>query len=173
MKVDRVVSALALVLAALALLISMGVGQPNPLGSDISKYDLSSPQAALSSVQAMVKNNDVRAGLQYFKNLVVMDDKDSDLNFFFDDVTEVNLAKTFVITGSGNESENGKVVSFVTYKVKGIEFRKVFYFKKLDDGTFYLTGNFSPPYYPEEKKTEADKRYVELIKKFKDTGALN
>lgn len=173
MKFDRLLSVLALILAILALLISLGIGRPSPLGSDISTYDLSNPKAALSSVQGMVKNNDLRAGIQYLKNLVVMDDKDSDLNFFFDEVTDLNLAKTFVITGSGEESENGKVVSFVTYKVKGVEFRKIFYFKKLDDGTFYLTGAFTPAYYPEEKKTEADKRYSAMIKNFKDTGAVN
>ena len=173
MKFEKIVSVLALLTAIAALLLSLGIGKTNPLGTDLSEYDMTSPEASLTSLQKMVAKDDLRAGLQYFKKLVVIDDKDSSINFFFDEIEGLSLVKTFVITESGEPSENGKVVSFVKYKVKGVEFRKVFYFNKLDDGAFYLTSDYSPPYYPEEKKTEADKRFVAMIKNFRDTGAVN
>jgi len=173
MNFDRIFSVLALIAAVAALLFSIGVGQRNPLGSDISKYDLSSPQAALLSIQEMIKTNDILAGIQYTKNFILMMSNDeSGFNLFFDNASNVALEKTFIVTGSGDASENGKVVSFVTYEVKGVEFREVFYFNKLDDGTFYLTDKFTPPYW-EKEQTEADKRYVDMIKNFRDTGAVN
>ena len=173
MKFEKTLSILSLMTSIVALILSLGIGRSNPLGSNLTEYNMTSPEASLTSLKKMVAKDDLRAGLQYLKKLIVIDDQDTQLNFFFDEVTDLMLAKTFVISGSGDPNQNGKVVSFVKYKVKGVEFRKVFFFKKLDDGTFYLTNDYSPPYYPEEKKTEAYKRFVAMIKNFRDAGAVN
>ena len=171
MKLDRIFSVLALVIATAALLLSLGIGRPNPLGSDLSRYDMSNPEAALSAVRRMVAKEDLRAGLQYLKRITLKED-DPQINFFFDDVTDVNLVKTFTISGSGWEENNGRIISFVKYKIRGVDYRHVFAFRKTDEGTFYLDDPYIRPI-PYEEKNEADQRYELMIKRFRETGAID
>lgn len=49
------------------MVISLGVMRRDPLGTDISKYNFSSPGDTLRSVNAMVARQDLRAAGSYGK----------------------------------------------------------------------------------------------------------
>jgi hypothetical protein len=171
MNWDRIVSVVSLVIATVALLVALGVGRPNPFGKPLDEYDLSNPQAALLSIQDMVETENLRAGISYFIGLLAIDDKDGKFSFFSDDVTDIKFVKSFEIKDSGYERNNGRVVSFVQYKIKGIEYRQVFYFTQ-SKGKFYPANDYSYPY-SEDSRTESDKRYNAMIEQFKATGKVN
>lgn len=170
MNFDRFISLVALAAATFAVVIALGIGRPSPFGKPLDEYDLSNPQAALLSIQDMVETENLRAGISYFIGLLAIDDEDGKFSFFSEDVSDVKFVKSFEIKDSGYERNNGRVVSFVQYKIKGVEYRQVFYFTQ-SKGKFYPAGDYSYPY--EDSRTESDKRYNAMIEQFTATGKVN
>ena len=171
MKIDRVISVLALVTATVALLIALGIGRADPYGKSLDEYDISNPQAALQTMQKIATERNFRAGISYFVDFLLADEENSQLAFFRNDATDIKVVKSFEIQNSGEKNNNGKITLFVQYKVKGVEYRQVFFFMQ-HQGKFYPTGDFYAPY-SDENKTDSDKQYAEMIKKFKDSGKID
>jgi hypothetical protein len=170
MNIDRVISVCALIVATAALALSLGIGRTNPFGKPLSDYDLSNPQAALLSVRDMLQTENIRAGAGYFVRLMSTGESEDRISFFSEDVTDLKFVNTFEVKDSGYDTNNGKVVSLVQYKIKGIEYRQAFYFIR-NKGGFYLGGDYILPL--ESMRTEADKRYNAMIEKFKQTGKVD
>ena len=63
MVINRVMSIVALLLSLAAVALSVRAMQRDPLGTDLSRYDLSSPEQTLRSVNRMVTSQDIRAAL--------------------------------------------------------------------------------------------------------------
>lgn len=171
MKIDKALSILAVIISTVAVTLSLRILHNDPLGTDISKYDLSNPEATLASVREMANKEDLRAAWQYIKSSILNGENSSSSHLIFGSPTEVKFAKSIEVTESKHESNNGLVISFVKYKVDGIEHHDVLYFKKNKDGKFVMDGYFYTPF-DEKEMSEQDKLIGSSIEKFKKTGEI-
>ena len=170
MKLDRVFAFLAFAMAAAALGISLvALKRPDPLGTDIAKYDLSSPQRTLESVNAMVANQDLRAGWQLAR--VLMDaDNSPDTKLFFSSGVKITGVKSVEVADSAGPKNNGLIVSYIRFSVSGVDYHTVKYFRRDGLNRFHLAETFYIPYGTEGNLQ--DKALQAAIDKFKEDGKL-
>jgi hypothetical protein len=64
MRFDRVLSLCSTVISLVAIVVSLTALRRDPLGTDLSKYDLSSPESTLRSINAIIAKQDLKAGWQ-------------------------------------------------------------------------------------------------------------
>lgn len=170
MAVSRVISIIALVLSLVA--IGLSVQRRDPLGRDLSRYDLSSPEQTLRSVNKIIASQDIRAALQFLKNEVWAEsggEKESKL--FLSDSPNLTVLKSVELSNSGDTKNNGTVVSFIKFNVSGVDYYTVQYFRKDQSNRFLFTGR--PIVFGEEKKTDSDRSLDSAIQEFERTGKLN
>lgn len=128
MAINRAMSIVAFFLSLVAIALSIRTMQRDPLGTDLSKYDLSSPEQTLRSVNRMATKQDIRAALQLLK--LEVQDEGNDMKLFLSDGVVLNVLKSVEISNSGAAKNNGMVVSFVKFTVSGVDYYTVQYFRK-------------------------------------------
>ena len=168
MEINRGMSIIAFILSLVAIALSVRTMQHDPLGTDLSKYDLSSPEQTLRSINKMVTRQDVRAALQLLKSEVQDDGKDTKL--FLSDGVTLTVLKSVEMSNSGAPKNNGLVVSFVKFTVSGVDYYTVQYFRKDQSNRFQLAervGTFGT------EKTESDSNLDAAIEEFEKSGKLN
>jgi hypothetical protein len=142
--------------------------QRDPLGTDVSKYDLSSPEQTLRSVNRMATKQDIRAALQLLKSEV--QDEDKVFKLFLSDGVDLTVLKSVEISNSGAPKNNGLVVSFVKFTVSGVDYYTVQYFRKDQSNRFQLAERVGTL---ASEKTESDSNLDATIEGFEKTGKLN
>lgn len=168
MAFNRAMSIAAFLLSLVAFVLSVRTMQWDPLGTDLSKYDLSSPEQTLRSVNRMAAKQDVRAALQLLK--IEVQDEDKDFKLFLTDGVTLTVLKSVEISNSGDSKNNGLVVSFVKFNVSGVDYYTVQYFRKDQLNRFQLAeraGTFGA------EKTESDSNLDAAIQEFEKTGKLD
>lgn len=168
MKSETAMSLVAIAMSTVAIVVSGITAARDPLGTDLSKYDLSSPENTLRSIHAMAERRDLKAGWELAKTLIQTDAPPETKLFLGEDV-KLRVVKSVEVAGSVNPSNNGTIVSFVTFTVSGVDYYTVQFFKR-ESGKFYLGGSFSIPYGTEPN--EADKALQASIAQFKATGVI-
>jgi hypothetical protein len=146
---------LALGLAALALFLSIAavciVTVRDPLGSGISKYDCSSPQAALVSEMRIQLNQDMRAVLELRERAIGTKLKEKIQTF------EVRKDVEF----------GGKKLLFVTFKEDGISKYETKAVEK--DAS---TGSWLPSYVSEYTVEKTNEALAAEMRRWETTGQL-
>ena len=168
MAINRAISIVALVLSLVAIALSVRTMQRDPLGTDLSKYDLSSPEQTLRSINRMATTQDIRAALQLLKSEV--QDEGTDIKLFISDGVTLTVLKSVEISNSGAPKNNGLVVSFVKFTVSGVDYYTVQYFRKDQLNRFQLASRVGPF---GAEKTESDNNLDAAIQEFEKTGKLN
>jgi hypothetical protein len=107
MAVNRAMSMVALLLSLVAIALSVRTMQRDPLGTDLSKYDLSSPEQTLRSINRMATKQDIRAALQLLKSEV--QDEGKDIKLFLSDGVTLTVLKSIEMSNSGAPKNNGLV----------------------------------------------------------------
>jgi hypothetical protein len=167
-----VVSFLALAVSSVSLYLTVGMQRRDPLGNDLSHYDLSSPEKSLRSFSSMISNQDVKAGLELLKS-VLQDGADTDMKVYFTDPQHINVVKSIEVAGSGRPKNNGTIVSFVKFTVAGVDYNTVQYFHRDESGRFRPSDPFYEPIGPPtDPPTEKDKEIAAQIESFKKSGKL-
>ncbi len=116
MAINRAISIVALLLSLAAIALSVRTMQRDPLGTDLSRYDLSSPEQTLRSVNRIATKQDVRAALQFLKSEV--QDEDKDFKLFLSDGVNLTVLKSVEISNSGVPKNNGRCVVHQIYRVR-------------------------------------------------------
>jgi hypothetical protein len=168
MAINRAMSIVAFLLSLVAIALSVRTMQRDPLGTDLSKYDLSSPEQTLRSINRMATKQDIRAALQLLK--IEVQDEGKDIKLFLSDGVTLTVLKSVEISNSGAPKNNGLVVSFVKFSVSGVDYYTVQYFRKDQSNRFQLAervGTFGA------EKTESDSNLDAAINEFEKTGKLN
>ena len=161
MAINRVISTVALLLSLAAIALSVRTMQRDPLGNDLSKYDLSSPEQTLRSINKIVTKQDIRAALQLLKSEIRDEGKDTKL--FLSDGVTLAVLKSVEVSNSGAQKNNGLIVSFVKFTVSGVDYYTVQYFRKDPSNRFQLAERVTTF---GAEKTESDSNLV-----FCDRGA--
>mgnify|MGYP001561363060 CR=1 FL=1 len=169
MRLERILIILSLLASIIALLISIAVLKNNPLGTDLAKYDLSSPENTLKSINKMVANYDARAGWQLFR-LGLQSDTSPSTKLFFLNQADVKVLKSIEVSNSADSKNNCLIVSFVKFNVSGVDYNTVQYFRKDQLNRFYFGEAFYVPY--ETEKTAQDKALEAAIEEFENTGKI-
>ncbi len=167
MKLLRFLVLISLVISSAAIFFSLQAIRRDPLGSDISKYDLSSPESTLRSINNMATRQDLRAAWQLMKNAFQNDDS-PEIKLFLSDAPKISVLKSIEVSNSANPKNNGIIVSFVKFTVSGVDYYTVQYFRKDRSNRFYFGGNF----YAFGTKTDQDKALESAIEEFKRTGKI-
>jgi hypothetical protein len=170
MATNRILSIIALLLSLAAIVISVRVMQSNLLGTDLSKYDLSSPEQTLRSVNRMVAKQDIRAALQLLKSELQGEDEGKNLKLFLSDGATLSVLKSLEVSNSGVAKNNGLIVSFIKFTVSGVDYYTVQYFRR-DQSNRFLLADRIPAFGTE--KTESDTSLDAAIEEFEKTGKLN
>lgn len=168
MAINRAMSIVAFLLSLVAIALSVRTMQRDPLGTDLSKYDLSSPEQTIRSINRMVTKQDIRAALQLLKSEV--QDQGKDIKLFLSDGVTLTVLKSVEMSNSGAPKNNGLVVSFVKFTVSGVDYYTAQYFRKDQSNRFQLAervGTFGA------EKTESDSNLDAAIEEFEKTGKLN
>ena len=168
MAINRAVSIVAFLLSLVAIVLSVRTMQRDPLGTDLSKYDLSSPEQTLRSVNKMATKQDIRAALQLLKSEV--QDEGKDMKLFLSDGVTLTVLKSVEISNSGAPKNNGLVVSFIKFTVSGVDYYTVQYFRKDQLNRFQLAERV---WALSTEKTESDTSLDAAIGEFEKTGKLN
>lgn len=172
MAVNRTMSIIALVLSLAAIGLSVQTTRRDPLGTDLSKYDLSSPEQTLRSINKIVARQDIRAALQLLKNEVWAESGgDKEAKLFLSDSPALTVLRSIEVSNSGDPKNNGTVVSFVKFSVSGVDYYTVQYFRKDQSSRFLFTGR--PLVFAAEKKTDSDRSLDAAISHFEETGKLD
>jgi hypothetical protein len=169
MAINRMLSIIAVLLSLAAIVLSVQTIRRDPVGTDLSKYDLSSPERTLRSVNAMIKKQDIRAGLQFLKNELQGHEGNEWKLFLADDMT-LSVLKSIEISDSGVRENNGIIVSFVKFNISGVDYYTVQCFRKDQSSRFFLEER-SPAF--GEQKSESDKNLDAAIEEFEKSGKLN
>ena len=167
MKPDKLLAFLAIAISCAAIAISLVALSRDPLGTDLSKYDFSSPENTLRSINSMVAKQDLRAAWQMLKG-ALQSDSSPDMRLFLADKPTISVIKSIEVSDSGNPKNNGVIVSFVKLTVSGVDYYTVQYFKKDQANRFNLTSDFSLLYVT--AKSDKDKALESAIEEFKKTG---
>jgi len=186
MNKTNFLSVLALIFSTVALLFSTGIpgrlfhsdrirNAISPLGTSIDKYDLSTPELALSSFRKMAQNEDIRAAWQYFSLTIdeqsIKSKEQPTTALLFGSPSDVKFIKTFEIKGATDPEQNGKVVAFIKYKINGVEYHPVMYFRKMSNGMFSIDSRVYFGY-DKSKLTDEEKSIEYSIDHFGKTGDL-
>jgi hypothetical protein len=167
MKLDRLLVLFSLLLSCAA---TSGIAfKRDPLGTDISKYDLSSPESTLRSINTMATKQDVRAAWQLLRIIALQRDDTGDTKLFLSDEVKIVVLKSLEVSNSGDPKNNGLIVSFVRYTISGVDYHTVQYFRKDQLNRFYMRGGF---YVFGTEQTEQDKALAAAIEEFKKTGKI-
>lgn len=169
MKVDRALAVLAVAIASAALLVSVMTARRDPLGTDVSNYDLSSPEKTLQSINTMVANQDLRAGWQLL-SVLLESDNSPETKLFFAKGASIKVLKSIEVSPSASPKNVGLIVSFVNFTVSGVDYHTVLYFRKDQSNRFRLAEMFYVPYGTE--KNDQDKALETAIGEFKKTGKI-
>jgi hypothetical protein len=168
MAINRAISIIAFLLSLVAIALSVRTMQRDPLGTDLSKYDLSSPEQTLRSVNRMATKQDIRAALQLLKSEV--QDEGKDFKLFLSDGVNLTVLKSVEISNSGASKNNGLVVSFIKFTVSGVDYYTVQYFRKDQLNRFQLAERVGAL---STEETESDTSLDAAINEFEKTGKLN
>jgi hypothetical protein len=168
MAINRAVSIVAFLLSLVAIVLSVRTMQRDPLGTDLSKYDLSNPEQTLRSINRMATKQDIRAALQLLKSEV--QDEGKDMKLFLSDGVTLTVLKSVEVSNSGAKKNNGLVVSFVKFTVSGVDYYTVQYFRKDQSNRFQLAERVGTL---ASEKTESDSNLDAAIEEFEKTGKLN
>jgi hypothetical protein len=169
MKLDRLLVLFSVVLSLAASIVSCFALMRDPLGTDLSKYDLSSPEATLRSVNAIVARQDLRAAWELLKR-AFQGESSPEIKLFLSDNAKIAVLKSIEVSNSANPENNGTIVSFVKCTVAGVDYYSVQYFRKDRSNRFSLGGSFYVPY--DTKGSEQDKAIESAIQEFKKTGKI-
>lgn len=169
MKIDRLLSICAGLLSVLAIALAVQAIRRDPFGTDLSHYDLSSPEHTLQSIHGMVERQDIRAGWQLFKTLL-QTGADPETKLYLSDGAKITVLKSIEVANSASPKNDGLIVSFITFTVSGVDYRTVQYFRKDQLNRFLLGEAFYVPYGTE--KNEQDKGLEAAIEEFKKTGKI-
>ncbi len=170
MKTDRQVALVALAVAVISLVVSIVGYYRDPLGTDISKYDLSSPENTLRSLNKMVASQDARAAWQLLRS-VMEAEAGPEAKLFLSEDVKIQVLKSVEVTDSGNTHNNGLIISFVKFSLSGVDYHTVHCFRKDQSNRFTMGGTFIAPY-GAEKQTDQDRAFEAAIEEFKKTGKL-
>jgi hypothetical protein len=170
MAINRVMSIVAFLLSLVAIALSIRIMQRDPLGTDLSNYDLSSPEQTLQSINKIVTRQDIRAALQFLKSEIQAQGEDKDSKLFLSDGITLTVLKSVEMSNSGNSKNNGLVVSFVKFTVSGVDYYTVKYFRKDQLNRFQLAERVGPF---GAERTESDNNLDAAIEAFEKTGKLN
>lgn len=172
MAASRAMSVIALVLSLAAIGLSIQTMRRDPFGTDLSKYDLSSPEQTLRSINKMISSQDIRATLQLLKNEVWVESAgDKQAKLFLSDSPILTVLRSVELSNSGDPKNNGIVVSFVKFSVSGVDYYTVQCFRKDQSNRFLLTER--PVVFGEERKTDSDKNLDAAIQEFENTGKID
>lgn len=169
MKFERVLGILAVAVSSVALVVSVIAARRDLLGTDISNYDLSSPEKTLQSISSMVARQDLRAGWQLLKVFLDLD-ATPETKLFFSNGIKLTVLKSIEVSNSAYPKNNGLIVSFVKFTVSGVDYHTVQYFRKDQSNRFLLAGMLYVPFGTE--KNEQDKMLESAIEEFKKTGKI-
>ena len=169
MRIERILIFISLMVSLAALSMSVVALKKDNLGTDLSNYNLSSPEDTLKSINKMVANYDLKAGFQLFK-LASQNNTDPSIKLFFSDQAEVKVLKSIEVSNSAAPENNGLIVSFVKFNVSGVDYYVVKYFRKDQSNRFYFGDSFYMPYGTE--KNAQDQALEAAIEEFKKTGKL-
>jgi len=169
MNLDRFLAIFAGLVSVLAIALSIHAIRRDPFGTDLSKYDLSSPEHTLQSINTMVARQDIRAGWELFK-AQLQADASPETKLFLADGAKVTVLKSIEVANSAGQKNNGLIVSFVTFNVSGVDYHTVQYFRKDQSNRFQLGEAFYLPYGTEAN--EQDKSLQAAIEEFKTTGKI-
>ena len=172
MAFNRAMSVIALVLSLVAVGLSIQTARRDPLGADLSRYDLSSPEQTLRSINKMIAGRDVRDALQLLKDEIWLESgADKEAKLFLTDDAALTVVRSVEVSDSGDPKNNGTVVSFIKFNVSGVDYYTVQCFRKDQSGRFLITGR--PIVFGEEKKTDSDRALDAAIVEFERTGKIN
>jgi hypothetical protein len=133
----RALSVIALVLSLAAIGMSVLAMRRDPLGTDLSRYDLSSPEQTLRSINKIIAKQDIRAALEFVRTSVwVESGGDKEAKLFLADNPTLTVLKSLELSNSGEPKNNGVVVSFVKFNVSGVDYYAVKFFRKDQSGRF-------------------------------------
>jgi len=168
MKIDRLIALVAVVLSSLAIIVSLLAFKRDPLRTDLSTYNFTSPENTLQSINKIVARNDLGAALELLKGMWERD-ADPDMKLFLSDGAKITVLKSIELSNSGNPKNNGTIISFVKFTLSGVDYYTVQYFKKDQVGRFTLGGSL---YVAESDKSSEDKAIESAIAEFKKTGKV-
>lgn len=168
MKLVRLLALLSLVISLAAIAVSLQAIRRDPLGTGISKYDLSSPENTLRSIHNIVVNQDIKAALQLLK-FNLRDAPNPDAKLLLSDSVRITVVKSVEVSNSGRPKNNGIVVSFVKFTVSDVDYRTVEYFRKDPSGRFYFEIGFERDH---SNMTDEDNALESSIGEFLKTGKI-
>jgi hypothetical protein len=168
MAINRVLSIVGFLLSLVAIALSVRTMQRDPLGTDLSKYDRSSPEQTLRSINRIVTKQDIRAALQLLKS--EFQDEGKDIKLFLSDGVTLTVLKSVEVSNSGAPKNNGLVVSFVKFTESGVDDYTVQYFRKDQSNRFQLAERVATF---GTEKTGSDSNLDAAIEEFEKTGKLN
>ncbi len=120
MKIDRSLSVFSIVISLIAIAFSVQAIRRDPFGTDLSNYDLSSPEHTLQSINTIVAKQDIRAGWQLFRTQLQAD-ASPETKLFLSEGVKVTVLKSIEVSNSAGPKNNGLIVSFVTFTVSGVD----------------------------------------------------
>jgi hypothetical protein len=173
MNSGRLPVLLSLLISLVALSISLFALRRDPLGSHLSSYDLSTPEATLRSINAMLVKEDLRALGELAKDQYLTELHGSEGAFLLANDANISVLKSIELSHSGAPYNNGVVISFVSSKESGVDHHAVYYFRRDQYGRFLPKGGLIPlslssmlAYVPEEQMTDEDKAAESAISEF-------
>lgn len=169
MAINRAMCIFAVLLSLVAIALSVRTMQRDPLGTDLSKYDLSSPEQTLRSINRMATKQDIRAAIQLLKS-EIQQDESKDIKLFLSDGVTLAVLKSVEVANSGAQKNNGLVVSFVKFTVSGVDYYTVQYFRKDQSNRFQLAERVATF---GNEKTESDSSLDAAVEQFEKSGKLN
>ncbi len=126
MAINRAMCIFAVLLSLVAIALSVRTMQRDPLGTDLSKYDLSSPEQTLRSINEWLQNRIFGQRIQLLKS-EFQPDESKDIKLFLSDGVTLAVLKSVEVANSGAQKNNGLVVSFVKFTVSGVDYYTVQY----------------------------------------------
>ena len=113
MKIDRLLLAASLLISLAAVTISTIALRRDPLGTDVSAYDLSSPENTLRAINRMVATQDLKAAWQLLK--VNLQSDSSEMNLFLAENAQIQVLKSIEL-GQSKEQRFDRIVCEVHHR---------------------------------------------------------
>jgi hypothetical protein len=164
-------------LSIIAILISLSAiyisrkNSPNHFHEKgLQSYNLTSPEETIKSMHQIISNHDLLAGLELIGSMIKRENI-PEAKLFFTEKPEIKIEKSIEVKNSGNETNNGTIISFVKTIVDGVEYHFVMYFDKDSSGKFYPQIAYIKPWDP-AKMTDEDKSIDGMINKWQKEGKL-
>lgn len=138
-------------------------------GRGLAHYDMSSPEAMLTSARSMILNVDIKAGVEYLK-LTMLSESDPFIEYLLADDAQVSVEKTHVVKDSSQEDATGTILAFVRITANGVEHHFVGRYQRkngiLVPASFYLFD------FNKDNWTNEDKYLYEAMEAWENTGKL-